>query len=116
MAMYTALDGKGAANVVRSVPAYSERASEKMRALPMGTWYRLLARIRKDSQTRARLRLMLWTAWPHKQIMGLKPADIDWEGQRARVGARHKGQGHPSKWLPLLPAAIIALKEFKRVK
>jgi len=116
MALYTVLDGRGAANIVRDVPAYSEHASEdQIRAHPMRVWYRLLARMQRSSKSRARLRVMLWTAWPHKQLMALKPEDVDYGRARARVSGRRKGHGHPAKWVPLLPAAVIALKAFDRL-
>jgi integrase len=115
MHLYTVLDGKWAANPVKDVPPHHEDTRDQIRAQSISIWYRLLARIRKGSKTRARLRLMLWTGWPHAQIMLLKPEDIDWPRSRVRLQRRKKGRGHPAKWLPVLPQAVTALREFDRV-
>lgn len=131
MHFYTVMNGRGAANPVKDVPAYPEHAGDQVRAHPWRVWYRLLARIGSrrwasrrpghqgqrapDSKTRARLRLMLWTGWPHKQIAQLTPRDIDWAQGRVRVSRRQKGRGgHPAKWIPVLPPALVALRAFER--
>lgn len=112
MSLYTVLDGKSAANPVRDVPRYHEGEGEP-RAQSYGTIYRLLALIR-PSKTRARLRVLAWTGWPHAQLKRLKPEHLNWQAQRAYVTPRRKGKGGTGRWLPLLPAAVTALKDFDR--
>lgn len=132
MHLYTVLDGKAAANPVKDVPAYDESASEQVRSHPPRLIYRLIARVgsakwharrpehrgrrRSPSKTRARLRLMLWTGWPQKQIMELTPKAIDWKRSMVWVTPRRKGKGHHGKWVPVLPGAITALKAFAVAK
>jgi integrase len=126
---YTVLDGKSGKNPVRDVPPYPEHTGDALRAQPWRVWYRLLARMgrhhveprtgfrrwpgrRERTKGQARLRVMLWTGWPHAQIMQLTPADLDLDHARARVSRRRKGKGHPATWLPLLPPAVTALQAF----
>ena len=111
MSFYTALNGKSGYNPVRDVPKYTEDAEP--RAQPLWTLYRILA-LMKPSKTRARLRVMLWTGWPQAQLKRLKPAHVDLKRGRAYVTPRRKGKGRAGTWLPLLPGAIIALKDFDR--
>lgn len=111
MSFYTALNGKSGYNPVRDVPKYTE--DTEPRAQSVGTIYRILACMR-PSKTRARLRVILWTGWPHAQLARLKPAHIDWTRGRAYVTPRRKGKGRAGTWLPLLPGAIVALREFHR--
>lgn len=118
MALWTALDGRSAANPVKDVPPYTEHQNEQVRAQDPRILYRLIARVgrrRPPSKTRARLRLMLWTGWPQKQVMALRPADIDWTPGReaARVSGRRKGKGSPPRTVPLLPGAVRALRAFE---
>jgi len=114
MHLFTVLDGKSAANPVRDVPPYPEESGDVIRAQPWRVLYRLLARLRKGSKTRARLRVMLWTGLPHAQIMRVQPTDLDVKGKRLRVSRRRKGKGHPAKWLPLLPPAVTAWQAFAK--
>ena len=132
MSLFTTLDGKSAANPVRDVPEYDESESEQIRAISLSLFYRLLVRVgrlkwktrrkvhqgtkRRPSKTRARLRVMLWTGWPHKQLMALKPDDVDWDAGTARVSPRRKGKGYPATTVPLLPQALHALKRFDEAK
>ncbi len=112
MSLWTVLDGKSARNPVRDVPKYRE-PSDEPRALSMLTAYRILACMR-DSKTRTRLRVLLWTGWPHKQIGQLRPEHLKLKEGRAYVTARKKGGGVRGAWLPLLPGAIRALTLFDR--
>lgn len=112
MSLWTVLDGKSARNPVRDVPKYREPSGEA-RALPMLTVYRLLACMR-PSKTRTRLRVLLWTGWPHKQIGQLEPAHLKLKDGRAYVTARKKGGGTRAAWLPLVPGAVRALTLFDR--
>jgi integrase len=67
-----------------------------------------------ESVTRARLELMAWTGWPPAQIAKLTPADIRWD-DAVFIQARRKGKGAAGVWLPLLPQAWTALREYKRL-
>jgi integrase len=112
MSLWTVLDGKSARNPVRDVPKYREPSGES-RALSMMMVYRILACMR-PSKTRTRLRVLLWTGWPHKQIGQLKPEHLKLKDGRAYVTARKKGGGTRAAWLPLVPGAIRALTLFDR--
>lgn len=110
MSLWTVLDGKSARNPVRDVPKYREPSGEHRALSPM-TVYRLLARMR-PSKTRTRLRVLLWTGWPHKQIGQLEPAHLNLKDGRAYITARKKGGGTRAAWLPLVPGAVRALTLF----
>lgn len=109
MSFYTAMNGKSGYNPVRDVPKYREEA--EMRAQTPMTIYRILA-FMEPSQTRARLFVILWTGWPHAQLKRLKPEHLDLKRARAYVTPRRKGKGTAGRWLPLLPQAVAALKDF----
>lgn len=114
MSFYTVLNGRSGYNPVRDVPKYAED-SERPRAQSLWTLYRILALMR-PSKTRARLRVMLWTGLPQRQIKQLRPEHIDWKGQRVYVTPRRKGKGKAGGYLPLLPGAIVALRAFNEVR
>lgn len=111
MAMITTLDGKSASNIVRDVPAYDERYSVQVRAESMLTCARLIRRLRRRGKMRAVLHALLWTGWPHKLFSEIGPADIDWTAGRVRVGRRRKGKGMPPAWVPVVPRALLALRQ-----
>lgn len=132
MHLYTLLDGRAAANPVKDVEVYDESDSEQIRAVDPKALYRIIGRVarlrwkarrrthqgtrRAPSKTRARLRLMLWTGWPQKQIMRLTAADIDWQDQTVWIRRRKKGKkrkGAKARRIPLLhEGAVRALKAF----
>jgi integrase len=109
MSFYTAINGRSGYNPVRDVPKYQEETEP--RAQSFGTIYRLLA-LMPASKTRARLRVLLWTGWPHAQIRKLEPSHLDLAHARAWVTARRKGKGKAGGWLPLLRGAVVALRAF----
>lgn len=109
MSFYTRLNGRSGYNPVRDVEKYPE--DEEPRAQHPVTIYRILA-LMEPSKTRARLRVILTTGWPHAQVKRLKPEHLDLERGRAYVTPRRKGKGRKGSWLPLLPSAVVALKEF----
>ncbi len=111
MAMITALDGKSASNIVRDVPAYDERYSARVRAESMLTCVRLIRRLRKRGKMRAVLHALLWTGWPHQLFSELTATDVDWANGRVRVGRRRKGKGMPPAWVPVVPRALLALRQ-----
>lgn len=116
MHLYTVLDGKSAANIVRDVPGYDERYSLQARAESMLTCVRLIRRLRHGGKMRTILYVLLWTGWPHKLLKGVKPGDIDWEQSRVRVGRRHKGKGMAPAWVPVVPRALIGLRRMEQRK
>jgi integrase len=109
MSFYTKLNGKSGYNPVRDVEAYPEYP--EMRSQHPYTILRILACM-APSKTRARLRVILCTGWPHAQLKRLKPEHLDLTRGRAFVTPRRKGKGRAGTWLPLLPAAVDALREF----
>lgn len=131
MSMWTKLDGKSARNPVRDVDKFDESENlEPIRAHDPRILYRLLARIgqRKwkrrrpkhrgrphaPSKTRARLRLILHTGWPHAQVMRLLPEHINWKTEHVRVPARRKGKGKKApRVVPLFAGAVVALRAFE---
>lgn len=112
MHLWSVLDGRSAPNPARDVPRYPE-AQTPPRALSPPAITALLAAMPR-SQTKARLTLMAWTGWPQRQIMQLEPAHIRWNAA-VYIQPRRKGHGAPGVWLPLLPKAWTALREFKRL-
>lgn len=113
MHIFTTLRGKSGANPVKDVPAFDEGDDDEVfRALDYGTIYRLIALVGAGSQTRARLRLMAWTGWPHAIVMRIRPEDVDARQRRVYIRRRKKGKGMKGRWLPLLPPAWHALEQF----
>lgn len=112
MHLWSVLDGKTAQNPARDVPRYREEQGPP-RALSAAAVARLLAAM-EGSQTRARLELLAWTGWPPATMARLTPDDIRWD-DAVYVRARRKGRGAAGVWLPLLPQAWQALREFKRL-
>lgn len=102
----------GLPNPVKDVPRYRDTSKDAPpKALSLEAVAALLEQM-PDSATKARLELMLWTGWPHKQIRALQPSDIDKANQVVWVGPRAKGKGVAGAWMPLLPPAWTALKHF----
>lgn len=112
MHLWSVLDGKSAQNPARDVPRYHEDAGAP-RALSQAA-IDLLLRLMGESQTKARLTLLVWTGWPPAQIAKLTPPDIEWD-QSVRVCPRRKGKGAAGVCVPLLPPAWDALREFRRL-
>lgn len=111
MSFYTKLNGRSGFNPVRDVEPFPEDTADEPRAQHPVTIYRVLA-LMGPSKTRARLRVILTTGWPHAQVRKLRPEHLDFARARAWVTPRRKGKGHKGVWLPLLPAAITALRAF----
>jgi integrase len=110
MSFFTALNGRSGFNPTRDVPRF-ENFDPEPRGERMWTVYRILALV-KPSKNRVRLRVILWTGWPHAQLARLKPEHLDMTGKRAYVTPRRKGKGRKGTWLPLLPGAVVALRAF----
>jgi integrase len=111
MSFFTRLNGKGGYNPVRDVEKYPEESEP--RAQTPYTIYRVLA-LMPPSKTRCRLRVILTTGWPHAQVKRLAPSHLDLDRRRAYVTPRRKGKGRKGTWLPLLPSAVAALRDFVR--
>lgn len=109
MAFYSRLNGRSGYNPVRDVEKYPE--DETPRAQSFWTVYRVLA-LMPPSKTRVRLRVLLWTGWPHMQIAKIQPEHLALARSLAYVTPRRKGKGRRGVWLPLLPGAVIALHDF----
>lgn len=109
--LYTVL-WPGTPNPVRQVPEPEEPAAIR-RAIPAALIVKLLAAM-PPSKTKARLRVMRWTGLPHKTLGRLTPADVDLKHRRITLAKRKKGRGTHGRTLPLLPAAVVAFKEFAR--
>jgi integrase len=114
MHLWSVLDGKTAQNPARDTPRYQD---DSQHAPPRALSYEAIAALldaMSESVTRARLELMAWTGWPPAQIAKLTPADIRWD-DAVFIQARRKGKGAAGVWLPLLPQAWTALREYKRL-
>lgn len=111
MALWTVLDGKTAPNPARDVPRYRPE-DRGPRFMPPATLDTILAHM-QPSKTKARLLVLRWTGWPHKTLMRLKPTDLRWN-QAVYVTARRKGGGVRGTWMPLVPPAWRALRDFAR--
>lgn len=111
MSFYTKLNGRSGYNPVRDVEPYPEEA--EIRSQHPYTILRVLSFMR-PSQTRARLMVILTTGWPHAQLKRLKPEHLKLDQARAYVTPRRKGKGRKGVWLPLLPSAVKALREFEK--
>lgn len=111
MSFYTLLNGRSGYNPVRDVTKYPEE--EEIRAQHPYTILRILSFMR-PSKTRARLMVILTTGWPHAQLKRLRPEHLRLDQARAYVTPRRKGKGRKGAWLPLLPAAVAALRVFQQ--
>ncbi len=116
MHLYTTLDGKSQPNIVKDVPAYSEHYSEQARSRPMLDCACILRRTRLHRKSRARLRVLMWTGWPHALLKGITAEDVDWTHARVNLGRRKKGRGMPPAWIPVVPRALAALRYFAKMQ
>lgn len=110
LALFHALDGKGASNPVREIPKF--RAPDP---LPRGLAYDLIEKALKAmtrSKTRARLAVMAYTGMRHGQLMKLRPEHWDTKGHTLTIPGTSKGRGTKPYVIPLSPAAHQALTEF----
>lgn len=111
--LYTRLDGKTARNPARDVPKYA-RPDAPPRALPTDLVDAAFAVMPRTKPT-ARLRVIRWTGWPQAQLRKVREQHIDFRGHQAEVQKRLKGKGWEPRVLPLLPQAVAALREMKRL-
>lgn len=119
MDLWTILDGRHQANPVKATKEYEEpepepRAPELalvlkiLKAMPTQTDY--------AKKCKARLQVIAWTGWPHTIVKQLESSDLRyWKQGTAFVKRRKKGKGARARWLPLLPEAVKALREFHKV-
>lgn len=110
---FNTLHGKAAPNPVRDVPRYREPAAP----LVLPTWLEADTAIKAvpDALTRTRLRVLMTTGWPASTLMRVEPGQVNWTDGIVTVPPRRKGQGIPARTLPLLPAALTALKALKKL-
>ncbi len=113
MHLFTVLDGKSARNPVRDVPPFRE-TPKAVRLPTLAEAKKALAVHQRDTKTKARLAVLLWTGWPPAQLMRVKESDVDWKAATARLPGRRKGKGTAGRVLPLLPQAVAALRRLRR--
>jgi integrase len=117
MDLWTVLDGRHQANPVKATRAYPEPEPEP-RAPAMSAVLKILAAMPAKTdygrKCRARVRVIAWTGWPHAILKQITEDMLDLKHARAYVPGRSKGKGSPARWLPLLPEAVRALKEFHK--
>jgi integrase len=121
--LFTSLDGKNEPNPLRDVkPSKSE--DPEPRALPEDLVEMILAAMpdrgqgvrgkerSEQSMTKARLRVEWRVGIPPRQIMQLKPEDVNWDEPSVFVKGRKKGGGARAVRLPLTDAGVQSLREF----
>lgn len=69
----------------------------------------------QPSPSKARLMVMAYTGLPQSLIARLEPKDLHLAQARVWVRPRRKGKGAPGRMLPLSPAGVQALTEFRRL-
>jgi integrase len=112
MHLFTILDGRSAPNPAKDVQRY--RPEDRGPRFMSPNVLQTILDHMKPSQTKARLSLMRWTGWPQMTLARLTPTDIRWD-EAVYVRRRRKGHGVTAEWLPLIPQAWEALREFKRM-
>lgn len=107
--VWTVLDGRGAPNPVRSVPA-PPAPPPVPRALPVGLVPVILQHV-KGRRSLARLAVLAATGLPNKSVAALTPQAVRraLETGVLRVAGRQKGQGAPGREIPLSPDMRAAL-------
>lgn len=111
VALYHALDGRGAANPVREIKKF--RVADP---LPRGITYDLIeAALGKmpRCKTEARLRLMAYTGMRQGQVMKLTPGHWDHRQHMLTVPGTAKGKGTRPYVVPLAAQARAALEHFE---
>lgn len=112
LALYHALDGKGASNPVREIPKFRPPAP-----LPRGIPYALIARALAKlpkCKTRARLTVLAYTGIRPGQLMRLTPDDWDRRQHALTVPGTTKGRGTKPYVIPLSSHAHKALQALER--
>ena len=106
------------------VTRYTEPLPET-RGIPMTLVQRILDAVVDDaphkrgtpappSRSKARLRVLAWTGQPPARVMAIERKDVRWDTDPPLlyVRPRRKGSGSADAWLPLLPQAAAALRDF----
>lgn len=112
LALYHALDGKGASNPVREIAKFRPPA-----ALPRGIPYGLIQRALKKlpkCKTRARLTVLAYTGIRPGQLMRLTADDWNRKEHVLTVPGTTKGRGTKPYTVPLSSQAQKALQELDR--
>jgi site-specific recombinase XerC len=70
------------------------------------------------SASRARVRVLQWTGQPPALVMKMQPQHVRWltDPPELYVSPRRKGAGSADAWIPLVPSAVAALREFFKCK
>ncbi len=68
----------------------------------------------RDTKSDAMLRVMAFTGFPQARISRLLPAHLNVKAQTVFLEGRRKGEGTPSKTLPITEAAVEALQMYFR--
>lgn len=110
MHLWSRLDGKGAANPVKS-SFLPDEADADARGLPAGM-VRVILRLMRPSPTRARLAVMAYVGLAPLQIANLQPKDLDLAGRTLWVRARKKGKGAAGFPKPLSSDGVAAMRTF----
>jgi len=113
LALYHALDGKGASNPVREVKKF--RPPDP---LPRGLAYTLIEKAIKKlpkCKTQARLRVLAYTGMRPGQLMRLTEDDWDVKGRMLTIPGTGKGRGTKPYVIPLSKHGHDALKTFDRM-
>ena len=121
--LYRELDGEEAISPAEKIKK-RRRPKAEPRAIPVDLVQALLDNLpdrgqalrgkkrAKVSHTKIRLRVMAWSGLPQMQLERLRERDVDFVQQRIYVLPRRKGRGTKGVWLPLIPPAIDALKDY----
>lgn len=114
LALYHALDGKGASNPVRDVPKFRVPAPLP-RGLPYPKIRKALALVPKG-KTKLRLTVLAYTGIRAGQLMRLTPDAYDARNHALLVPGTEKGRGTKPYVLPLSARAEEALKAFAKAE
>ena len=114
MSLFSTLRGKSSPNPARDVARYRDDSQDAPPRILSATASALIFACMPTSQTKARLELFRWTGWPAATMGRLTPEDVKWD-EAVRLRPRRKGKGAAGVWLPLLPQAWTALRDFQRL-
>lgn len=120
IAVYRTLDGPQGRNPAREAPKLRVPL-RRPRGLAWPVVQAILAQLATRAgydKSKARLHVLATTGWPHAVIAQLEPRDLHLSGRQPYVliRPRQKGAGVPAKAIPVTPAAVAALRQFRDAK